>query len=59
MKRARRLTAIVHWNKFFDVVLIPNPMLSEEQQKVIAQDYSMANKRRYSPRAQRPSLLLS
>jgi hypothetical protein len=35
----------VHWNKFFDVVLVPNPMLSEEQQKVIAQDYSMANKR--------------
>ena len=30
---------------FFEVVLVPNPMLSKEQQKVVAQDYMMANGR--------------
>lgn len=29
------------WNEYFSVVLIPNPALSSEQQKVIAQDYCM------------------
>ncbi|PHR22452.1 MAG: transcriptional regulator [Hoeflea sp.] len=29
------------WNKTFNVVLIPNPALSESQQKVIATDYAM------------------
>ena len=31
------------WNELFDVVLVPNPDLSEEQQKVIAYDYEMTN----------------
>lgn len=31
------------WNEFFDVILVPNPKLSHEQQRVIAQDYSMTN----------------
>jgi hypothetical protein len=30
-----------YWNECFSVVLVPNPLLSEEQQKVIAQDYCM------------------
>jgi predicted DNA-binding transcriptional regulator YafY len=29
------------WTEFFDVVLRPNPKLSDEQQRVIAQDYNM------------------
>jgi hypothetical protein len=35
----------IYWNNFFDVVLVPNPMLSKEQQRVIAQDYMMTNGR--------------
>ena len=35
----------IHWNEVFSVVLKPNPKLSDEQQKVIAQDYSMTNRR--------------
>jgi hypothetical protein len=34
-----------YWNEIFAVVLAPNPQLSDEQQKVIAQDYSMTNRR--------------
>lgn len=30
-----------HWNEYFSVVLVPNPVLSAEQQDVIAQDYCM------------------
>jgi hypothetical protein len=30
-----------HWNEYFSVVLVPNPVLSSEQQDVIAQDYCM------------------
>ena len=33
----------ISWNEFFDVILTPNPKLSKEQQRVIAQDYSMTN----------------
>lgn len=29
------------WNEFFDVILAPNPTLSQSQQEVIAQDYNM------------------
>ena len=35
----------IYWNDFFDVALVPNPMLSEKQQKVVAQDYIMADGR--------------
>ena len=35
----------IYWNNFFDVVLVPNPMLSKEQQRVIAHDYMMSNGR--------------
>jgi hypothetical protein len=35
----------IYWKSFFDVVLVPNPMLGKEQQKVIAQDYIMTNGR--------------
>jgi hypothetical protein len=31
------------WIEFFDVVLRPNPTLSTEQQRVIAQDYNMTS----------------
>jgi hypothetical protein len=31
----------IFWNEFFDVVLSPNPSLSDQQQKVLAQDYTM------------------
>jgi predicted DNA-binding transcriptional regulator YafY len=30
-----------YWNEYFSVVLVPNPVLSLEQQEVVAQDYSM------------------
>jgi hypothetical protein len=30
-----------YWNEHFSVVLVPNPALSSEQQKVVAQDYCM------------------
>jgi predicted DNA-binding transcriptional regulator YafY len=30
------------WNELFEVVLRPNPLLSTEQQRVIAQDYNMS-----------------
>jgi len=30
-----------YWNEYFSVVLVPNPALSHEQQKVVAQDYCM------------------
>jgi hypothetical protein len=32
-----------HWNEFFEVVLSPNPSLSDQQRKVVAQDYNMAD----------------
>jgi hypothetical protein len=35
----------VNWQTFFDVVLIPNPQLSSEQQSIVAQDYCMINGR--------------
>ena len=31
------------WTEFFDVSLVPNPRLSEAQQKAIAMDYGMVN----------------
>jgi hypothetical protein len=31
----------IRWTEFFEVVLSPNPSLSEEQQRVIALDYNM------------------
>jgi predicted DNA-binding transcriptional regulator YafY len=31
------------WRKFFDVVLSPNPKLSSNQRKIIAQDYDMSD----------------
>jgi predicted DNA-binding transcriptional regulator YafY len=31
------------WRTFFDVVLIPNPKIGENQKKVIAQDYGMVD----------------
>jgi hypothetical protein len=34
-----------YWNEFFEVVLSPNPSLSEKQQEVIAQDYNMVGGR--------------
>lgn len=33
----------VHWHEFFDVVLIPNPRLSESQRETIARDYEMTD----------------
>jgi predicted DNA-binding transcriptional regulator YafY len=30
-----------YWNEYFSIVLVPNPVLSAEQQDVIAQDYCM------------------
>jgi len=30
-----------YWNEFFSVVLVPNPLLSSDQQAVISQDYCM------------------
>jgi hypothetical protein len=33
------------WQDFFDVVLVPNPELSSNQQSVVAQDYCMENGR--------------
>jgi hypothetical protein len=33
-----------YWHEIFNVVLAPNPKLSDEQQRVIAQDYSMTNR---------------
>jgi predicted DNA-binding transcriptional regulator YafY len=30
-----------YWNEQFSVVLVPNPVLSAEQQEVVAQDYCM------------------
>jgi predicted DNA-binding transcriptional regulator YafY len=30
-----------HWNEYFSVVLVPNPVLSPAQQEVVAQDYCM------------------
>jgi hypothetical protein len=33
------------WNEFFDVILIPNPLLGENQQAIVAQDYCMENGR--------------
>src|SRR5665213_1900376 len=30
-----------YWNEHFSVVLVPNPVLSSEQQEVVAQDYCM------------------
>ena len=30
------------WNEFFSVVLVPNPLLSANQQAIIAQDYCMS-----------------
>jgi hypothetical protein len=30
-----------HWNEFFSVILVPNPVLSAPQQEVVAQDYCM------------------
>ncbi len=32
-----------NWTEFFDVILKPNPVLSESQQRVIAHDYSMTD----------------
>ena len=34
-----------HWHTFFDVVLKPNPDLTESQQKTIALDYQMTKGR--------------
>jgi hypothetical protein len=34
-----------NWQEFFDVVLVPNPQLSPNQQGVVAQDYCMQNGR--------------
>lgn len=34
-----------HWNAVFPVILIPNPLLSEQQQKVISSEYGMADGR--------------
>jgi predicted DNA-binding transcriptional regulator YafY len=30
-----------YWNEYFSVVLVPNPVLSADQQEVVAQDYCM------------------
>jgi predicted DNA-binding transcriptional regulator YafY len=30
-----------YWNEYFSVVLVPNPVLSPDQQEVVAQDYCM------------------
>jgi len=30
-----------YWNEYFSVVLVPNPVLSSDQQEVVAQDYCM------------------
>jgi len=35
-------TGDTQWQKFFDVVLSPNPKLSSNQRKIIAQDYDMS-----------------
>lgn len=35
----------IQWNEFFNVVLIPNPALSQNQQTIVAQDYCMENGR--------------
>ena len=37
------------WNEFFDVILEPNPALSENQRKVIALDYDMEDGRTAIP----------
>jgi predicted DNA-binding transcriptional regulator YafY len=34
-----------YWNGFFEVILSPNPSLSEKQQEVVAQDYNMTGGR--------------
>lgn len=34
-------TSDKNWHEFFSVVLAPNPLLSINQQKIVAQDYSM------------------
>lgn len=39
----------VHWQMFFDVVLRPNPSLSDSQQRTIALDYEMKNGRAELP----------
>ena len=36
-------TEDANWHKFFDVVLVPNPQLSPNQQTIVAQDYCMTN----------------
>ena len=33
----------IHWQKFFDVLLIPNPRLAESQQETVARDYEMSD----------------
>ena len=33
----------VNWQSFFDVILVPNPRLSANQQSIVAQDYCMTN----------------
>ena len=32
-----------HWNSFFDVILKPNPALTEKQRETIALDYEMTD----------------
>ncbi|MEZ2347022.1 WYL domain-containing protein [Terriglobus sp. RCC_193] len=33
------------WHQYFDVVLVPNPLLSESQRDVVAQDYCMSDQK--------------
>ena len=47
-----------YWNNFFDVVLVPNPLLSPDQQKVIALDYCMSEGRIRLSVRRAPALLL-
>jgi hypothetical protein len=39
----------VQWHEFFDVVLIPNPRLAEQQQETVARDYEMTDGRLHIP----------
>jgi hypothetical protein len=36
-------TADENWQNFFDVILVPNPKLSQNQQSIVAQDYCMTD----------------
>jgi WYL domain len=42
-------SADVHWREFFNVVLIPNPKLSESQRETVARDYEMTEGHLYIP----------